>query len=104
MPQKPVCGASLCTALGVLNVQGLQAVVDPGQETCRHSREFGWVPQGLPGGPPTNDMVQCWLDFLQASVLVISCSTVLGSWWCPEGLGQGVPLVEHMLEQAWLPV
>ena len=78
MPQKPVCGASLCTTPGVLNMQGLQAVVDPGQEKRRHSREFGRAPQGLLGGPPTNNVVLRWLGFLQASVLAVSCSTGLG--------------------------
>ena len=36
------------------------------------------MPQGLLGGPPTNDVVRRWLDFLQASVLAVSCSTGQG--------------------------
>ena len=59
-------------------MQGLQAVVDPGQETRRRSREFGRAPQGLLGGLPTNDVMRHWLDFLQSSVLAVSCSTGLG--------------------------
>lgn len=90
----------MCTAPGVLNMQGLQAVVEPGVGDA-HAQQGVLARAAGAAGRAANsvrEVVRRWLACLPASVLVCFLRHLAGTADVVQrASGQGRPLVENTL-------